>query len=152
MGNIAFIALIILILAILPISRLIIMLKRRSEIYRKDFIDSIQNSAERVLIAPEKGSFRGATNKLGRVKSDGTIALTDKNLHFLKALGGNFKIYFHDIDTITTDSKFLGAWRAGAIHLIVIFKDGSKIGFFVKDIDRWKIMLMNAVTNIRNIK
>lgn len=150
MSNIAFITLIILLLAILPVSRLIVMLKRKFELSQKDFIDSINNSNERILIAPERGSFRGATNELGRVKTDGTIALTDKNIHFLKALGRNFKIDLKEIDTITTDSKFLGSWRGGMIHLIVNLKDGSKIGFFVKDIERWKITLMNTVTKISN--
>ncbi len=150
MGNIVFITLIILLLVILPVSRLIVMLKRKSELSRKDFIDSINNSNENILIAPERGSFRGATNELGRVKTDGTIALTEKYIHFLKALGGNFKIDLLTVDTITTDSKFLGAWRGGMIHLIVNLQDGSRIGFFVKDIERWKIALMNAVTKISN--
>lgn len=128
------------------------MLKRKSELARKDFLNSINNSKENVIIAPERGSFRGATNKLGRVKCNGIIALTDKKIYFLKAFGGNFKIELKEIETVTTDSKFLGAWRASATHLIINLINGSKIGFFVADIKRWETALINAVSNRQNKK
>lgn len=150
MENIIFIILIFLLILILPALRLFLILKYQSDCAPKNLTDSINNSSEKIVIAPERGSFRGSTNKFGRMKCDGTIALTDKNIHFLKSVGRSFKIDLQEIDSITTDSKFLGSWRGGMTHLIVNLKDGSRIGFFVKDIERWKIALMNAAAKINH--
>lgn len=132
------ILLVIIVLALLPLSRLFVLIKRKMEIAKDEIIRMIQLSGDKVKIPPERGSFRGATNKLGRIKSDGIIALTDKKLIFQKALSAVFEIDLADVVEITTDAKFLGAWRAGATHLILNLINDERVGFYVADLEKWK--------------
>jgi len=139
------IILLIIVLFIFPLSRLYLLIRRKMELACDEIKQLIQLSGEKVLITPESGSFRGATNKLGRIKSDGIIALTSKRLIFKKAFSPRFEIELKEVIEITTDAKFLGAWRAGVIHLVLNLKNGDRVGFYFKDLEKWKIELSKAL-------
>jgi len=92
---------------------------------------------ENLLIEPYWGSFRGATEKYGKIKCDGIIALTDKNLVFEKIAGDSIEIPVRKIVSSSMEKSFLGESRPGQDYLVLCLDDGTQVGFIVKDANEW---------------
>jgi hypothetical protein len=92
-----------------------------------------------ILIQPESGSFRGSTQKYGKVKCDGVIYLTTERIVFRPLMGKNIiKLNLFEIQNISIEKAFLGQWRAGMKVMVLHLTDSTQIGFYVKDHNNWK--------------
>ena len=100
-----------------------------------------------LVIAPQRGSFRGSTSKYGVIKCDGIIYLTYNELVFHPDLGNNIvRIDTSEIKEITENTWFLGAYRGGRRVLILNLPDQVQVGFMVIDNEQWKTKL-EAITD-----
>lgn len=135
----------VFIFVIVLISFLNTMLKINAFKKANSIITDIAMKGEKIIISPEWGSFRGATKRFGRVKCDGLIVLTDKKIIFEKLTGGSINLNLNEVSSVDEEKTFLGEIRAGFSHLVIQLNDTTRIGFYVKDMQKWKDALINAI-------
>ncbi len=98
-----------------------------------------------LLISPERGSFRGSTQKYGKIKCDGVICLTTEKICFHPLVGKNIiKINLFEIQSVSIEKTFLGNWKAGMKVMVLHLTDQAQVGFYVRDHDTWKQKIENA--------
>ena len=118
--------LVVLALIWIPI---IIWLRRRSEAVGAQLATEL--AGEDVLLAPEKGSYRGATVPgYPAVKNAGAIALTRRRLIFRTLTGTTIEVPVAEITGVREANVFKGSVVGGQTHLIVQTAAGE-IGFYV---------------------
>lgn len=128
----------LLILAILLINGIVwylVFMRIRSQ--KEQLQRQLLNSGANIVIGPETANFRGSTKCFGFVKSLGVIALTERELVFIKPVGGDIHIPTSEIVDVSKNAWFLHSYRMGYEHLILKLSDGTLVGFIVKDINRW---------------
>lgn len=103
--------------------------------------DELTGAGERIVRAPERGNYNGATSIYGRVKGMGVIAMTDRRIAFRKAIGKPVDLPVDQIVGVRDDLWFLGAASRGRRHLIVKLQDGVEVGFYVTDHAGWRAAL-----------
>lgn len=141
---------ILLIAAILVLEALIWIpvlawLRRKSSLLAESLKDSVALSGDRFIIEPEGALYRGGTGTYSRVKGNGVIALTDRRLIFKKLVGGDIEIPLGSVEKVSESKWFLRSYRSGRLHLILHLRDGSEVGFIIKNHDAWMRALESAV-------
>jgi len=116
---------------------------------QKKLVESISGeiavSGVEIVISPERGSFRGATQNYGKIKCDGVMYLSKEKLVFNPLMGKNIiKINLCEIQKITMEKAFLGKWVAGVKVMVLHLADSTQVGFFVKDNELWKHKIEDA--------
>jgi hypothetical protein len=93
------------------------------------------------VIDVENATYRGATARFGKVKGLGVIGLTERKLVFARAVGKLLEIDRAEIVGVRLDKWFLRSWTGGIQHTILKLRDGTEVGFFVRDPARWTAAL-----------
>jgi len=115
----------------------VIWAKRRQQERMQALVDEIGQSGEKLVLGPEGAMYRGGTGSYSRVKGSGVIALTSKRLVFRKLVGGEVEVRLNEVASVSENRWFLAAYHNGRQHLILELTDGTKVGFMVKDHQRW---------------
>lgn len=103
-------------------------------------------AGERMLLGPERASYRGCTEKVAWNKSDaGVLVLTERRLLYRGLTGDQVELPLPSLIQITTDKWFLGRYRGGRMHLIVHTTSGNQLGFHVPDWEQWKARLESVI-------
>jgi hypothetical protein len=89
------------------------------------------------VIDAETATYRGATARFGKVKGLGVIGLTERRLVFARAVGQPLEIDRSEIVGVREDKWFLRSYTSGIRHLILQLRDGTEVGFFVRELGRW---------------
>lgn len=106
-------------------------------------------SGEKLVLAPERASYRGALKIFSSVKSSGVLALTSQRVIFQPILGSEIKIPVKEIKQITGDKWFLKNYHGGHLHLIIHTANGNQIGFITADFIKWKATLESEIAGFR---
>jgi hypothetical protein len=94
------------------------------------------------VIDVETATYRGATQRFGRVKGLGLIGLTERHLVFVAAVGKKvIELDRTEVVGVREDKWFLRSYTGGQRHLILRLRDGTEVGFFVRDLARWRTAL-----------
>ncbi len=118
--------LIVLALVWIPV---VVWLRRRGRVAAGQLAADIEG--ETVVLAPEKGSYRGATAPgYPVVKNTGMIALTSRRLVFRTLTGNVIEVPADAITGVREATVFKGSVVGGQKHLIVQTAVGE-IGFYV---------------------
>ncbi len=111
----------------------------KSKKIRRKIEEEISLDPGGTIIAPESGSFRGSTARFGRIKCNGVIYLARGGLTFHPLVGKNvIRLGAYEIGQVTVEKSFLGNWVAGKKVLVLHLQDGTRVGFFVSDEEKWK--------------
>lgn len=100
--------------------------------------EAFAEAGETVIVPFERGSYRGARERYGRVKCNGHIALTDRRIVFLKLAGKPVEVPLEAVTDATLEDWFLGCRNYLAVHLVVRLRDGNQVGYYVPDPERWR--------------
>ena len=119
--------------------------KRRMQERTQALVDDMGQSGEKLVLGPESALYRGGTGDFSRVKGSGVIALTPKRLVFRKLVGGEVEVPLNEIASVSENKWFLAAYHNGRQHLILELTDGTKVGFMVKDHQRWMEAVREAI-------
>jgi hypothetical protein len=125
------VVLVVGILAVIAVvcGAIVMWLRRRSDAVAEALAAEIEG--ETVLLAPEKGSYRGATAAgYPTVKNTGLIALTARRLVFRTLTGKAIDVPVDAITGVRDATVFKGSVVGGQKHLIVATASGE-IGFYV---------------------
>jgi len=93
-------------------------------------------TGERVIRGPESGVYRGATDRFGRVKGNGTMVLTDRRVVFQKILGARVEVPFAELAKVREARAFLGSVNSMMVAVLVL-RDGNEVGFSFADHASW---------------
>lgn len=98
-----------------------------------------QSPAGKVVLGPVSALYRGADAVYGNVKGNGVICLYENALVFEKLVGRRIRIERADITSVSVEKWFKGksCWGAGGRHLVVIMKDGNRVGFLLRNAELW---------------
>ncbi len=114
-------------------------LKRKRDELRSGLQFDTAMAGGELLVPPQKASFRGATQRYGKVKNDGAAFLTSETFVFRPLFGKNvIKIGREEIRSYREDLWFLTARHGNKKHLILKLQDGTETGFFFIDNEQWK--------------
>jgi len=127
----------------LPVLLLVWMMIRRNRMMA-EMSAELAAGGSTVLAPPQGGSYRGAKFLHTRVRCDGVIAATDRQVIFRKLIGSPLTIDLADVTDVTLEKWFLGRWRWRMRHLVVHTREGNEIGFYVKDPEAWAALLKKA--------
>lgn len=92
-----------------------------------------------IVLGPQPGLYRGADAVFGNVRGNGVICLTESRLLFQKLTGQNIEIDRSEITDAAVEEWFKGkpSCATGGRHLVVKTKSGNRIGFLVRDAEKW---------------
>ncbi len=99
---------------------------------------------------PEKASFRGATERWGRIKNDGGMFLAPDRLVFVPLAGDNIiGIDLAEMKDVTLERTFMAEWRPGRLVLVIWLADSTVLGFYVGDPKGWRDDLESAIAKAK---
>lgn len=108
--------------------------------------EELASIGEPPVRGPESAQFRGGTGSFPRVKGIGALALTRNRLLFQGVSGSRrVEIATEEVVGVREDKWFVGAFRRGAVHLIVKTLAGAEAGFYVSDLQGWKSSLQQII-------
>ena len=99
---------------------------------------------ERFLLEPAVGTYRGATARFSKVKGLSTIAVTDRRVMIVPAIGRGVELRLADVVGVEEARWFLRAYN-GRTHLVLELHDGTRVGFQVVEHARWLAALREAI-------
>ena len=121
------------------------MARKRAEL-RESLQQDLAMTPGDMLIPPQKASFRGATERFGKIKNDGAAFLTSKMFVFRPLIGKTvINLEKQEIRSYREDVWFLTARHGNKKHLVLQLKDGTEVGFFVADNEQWKSALNKII-------
>lgn len=114
-------------------------LRQKTQKLAHEFQERAREMGEKVIIDPQSCVYRGADSEYGNVKGNGVIALTNKRIMFKKLTGQQIEIQRSHISSASIENNYKGetAFATGARHLVVETSNGNRIGFLVKNAERW---------------
>lgn len=98
--------------------------------------EDVSLTGEYLVLGPQNGYY-AKTKSIANVKSMGVMALTNKRLIFRVLFGMGFDIPVEDIAGISEAKWFQGMYHNGREFLILKLRDGSEIGFQMKNQPEW---------------
>jgi hypothetical protein len=128
-------------LQLLILVPIVLWLKKRMRELQASVRAGLEASGERIERGPESAVYRGASERLGRVKGNGVLVLTDRRLVFHKLVGGGVvEVPVGEIRGVREARWFLGAYN-GRDHVILKLLDGVEVGFNVREHSEWMELL-----------
>ena len=127
----------IVVFDLLTVACLLRWARRKASAVAEVLHSEISRPGERMIFAPESGSYRGATRGYGFVKGNAVIALTDKRLVIRMLAGREIEVPVSEIEEVEGNKWFMGSYKNGITHVILHLRDGANVGFFVKNPDLW---------------
>ena len=88
------------------------------------------------ILGPEPAHFAPGEG-FGVVRTDGALALTERQLVFRKVLGGEVELPLADIARLGETNAYRGHWRAGWQYIVVSLQDGREAAFVTRNNARW---------------
>ncbi len=142
---------VILVLSILALNAVIwlaLLSWLRGRLRRSDAeLRALVQGDERFVVEPTVGNYRGATDRFGKVKGTGMVALTDRRVLCAKAVGSLVDVPLADVVGVREDKWFLRSYNR-LPHVILKLRDGVEVGFQVRDHARWMELLHARVGTV----
>jgi hypothetical protein len=146
MGAIGVVVLVLTILAVNALMWVVLLVWLRGRLRRCDAqVRALVQAGEQFLVEPAIGTYRGATDRYGKVKGTGVVALTDRRVLCAKAVGALVEVPLADVVGVREDKWFLRSYSGGRQHVIMKLRDGVEVGFQVRDHARWMDLLRARV-------
>jgi hypothetical protein len=122
---------------------IIIWWKRRTRALKAALPAEALIDGEHLRRGPESANYRGASAGYTRVKGNGVLVLTDRQLHFRKLTGGRIDVPLAEIVGVREARWFQGS--GGQTHLILQLQSGAEVAFIVTDLPGWRAALRDAL-------
>jgi hypothetical protein len=120
---------------------LIFQLRNRYRFILSSMRQELQANPGTVLAGPEVATFSGSDREYGRGRCNGIIALTSDRLLFRGVFGRPVQVPLQDVAAVYEDKPFQGRRTGGGRHLVLRLDDGNRLGFYVRDRERWLKLL-----------
>ncbi len=114
-------------------------MKKKSRKLSHKILEKCRMTDEEIIIEPKSGLCRVSNTRFGKVNGNGVICLTKNKLIFEMLTGQSIEISRSEIADATVEESFNGkrAFATGGKYLVIKTKDGSRIGFLIKDAKLW---------------
>lgn len=114
-------------------------IRRKTQDIAHAFKARSREMGETLIIDPQSCVYRGSDREYGNIKGNGVIALTNKRILFKKLIGQEIVIELSHISGTSIENTFKGetAFATGAQHLVVVTTDDNRIGFLVRNAEKW---------------
>jgi hypothetical protein len=101
--------------------------------------DECRAAGKKMLIGPQLALYRSIGSTISDVQDNGIICLTDRDVIFEKLTGQRTDISRDDIEEVTIEDAPADrtAKATGGQFLVIKTKDDNRIGFIMRDADRW---------------
>jgi hypothetical protein len=116
---------------------------RQSRALKAALPAEVQAAGEHLRRGPESAHYRGASAGYSRVKGNGVLVLTDRQLRFRKLTGGRIDVPLKEIVGMREAKRFQG-YVSGQTVLILQLRTGAEVGFIVTDLPGWRAALQET--------